>query len=494
MKRIICILLTVAMCFAMSITATAITNEISFPMTTNTGFVSFNNTTAVNTNLTPSIPANDSIVIKAGSDAYTITKVSLFVEGERYNYCEKVRYDFDNYIDANCTQKAVSKVGQYWKLDLYTNIAYAGGFLVDNFDKIYSITLVTEAYCKTDEEKVYNDFGNATKIYDVGRIFTIIANFTGNAELTNIISDIVSTASDLNFTSKEIYLDYPFLPETDRDKDGIISRAEVDRLSYSKLGEGKGVAGFEGLASQVAAFFNKQNNGKITFKLTTAPSTIVSDWNNGGIPAYSTDVFASNVTNTDNLIGLFFNYETTGSLVSASKIGADGTITFDISNVLNDMGGNTLATLKSVYYGMIGGINYTGFTTKGIKVESVILSYDGEATDEVETVIIVEDENKDGEIEAEIPVEAEDEDDEEEVVVPDEDDEEVEPVEEVVITDDETDDATIIDERTVVEEEPIIEEIVEDIDSENPHTGVALVVMPTLILGIGALALSRKRK
>ena len=243
----------------------------------------------------------------------------------------------------------------------------------------------------------------------------------------------------------------------------------------------------------MAAFFNKQTNGKIVFKLTTAPSTIVSKWDNGGIPAYTTGVFTSNVANTDNLIGLFFDYETTGSLVSASKISADGTITFDISNVLNDMGGNTLATLDSIYYGMIGGIDYIGFATKGIKVESITLSYEGETAGEVETVIIVEDENKDGEIEAEIPVEAEDEDDEEEVVVPDEDDEEVEPVEEVVITDDETDDATIIDESTV-EEEPIIEEIVEDIDSENPHTGVSLIVIPTLVIGIGALALSRKRK
>lgn len=155
------------------------------------------------------------------------------------------------------------------------------------------------------------------------------------------------------------------------------------------------------------------------------------------------------------------------------------------------MGGNTLATLKSVYYGMIGGINYTGFTTKGIKVESVTLSYEGEAAEEVETVIIVEDENKDGEIEAEIPVEAEDEDDEEEVVVSDEDDEEVEPVEEVVITDDETDDATIIDERTVISEE---ETLVEIDDAENPHTGVSLIIIPTLVIGIGALALSRKRK
>ena len=213
MKRIVCILLAVAMCFAMSTTVAAITNEISFPMTTNTGFISFNNTTAVNTNLIPAIPANDSIVIKAGSDAYTVTKVSLVVDGERYNYREKAKYDFDNYIDANCTQKAILKVGQYWKLNLYTNIAYAGGFLVDSFDKIYGITLVTEAYCKTDEEKVYNDFGNAVKIYDVGRIFTIIANFTGNAELTSIISDMVSIASDLNFVSKEIYFDYPFLSE-----------------------------------------------------------------------------------------------------------------------------------------------------------------------------------------------------------------------------------------------------------------------------------------
>lgn len=492
-RSIVCILLSITMCFAMSVTVLAKYNEISFPMVLNTGFVGFENMTTASTNFASSIPIDDSIILRTNGNELTVTKVALLVEGERHsrNYSEKVEYNFLNYTDANCTQTATAE-GKYWKLDLFANTTYSGGFLVSSFTRIDSITLATEAYCKTEDEKFYNSFGNTNQIYPTGRVFTVISDFTSSTELTNIISELASTATDYTFTYKEVYLDYPILVTTDQNNDGIVSCTEIERLSYSELGEGKGVKGFEGLASQVAAFFNKQTNGKITFKLTTAPSTIVSDWNNGGIPAYSNGIFASSV-NADNLIGLFFNYENTGSLVSASKINADGTITFDISNVLTDIGGNTLSTLKSVYYGMIGGINYTGFTTKGIKVESVILSYDGETTDEVETVIIVEDESKDGEIGVETPVEAEDEDDEEEVVVPDEDDEEVEPVEEVVITDDETDDATIIDERTV-EEEPIIEEIVEDIDSENPHTGVALVVMPTLILGIGALALSRKRK
>lgn len=334
-KNIVCILLSITMCFTASVVVSAEYNEISFPMVLNTGFIGFENIATASTNFVPSIPIDDSIILRTNANELTVTKVALIVEGERHsrNYSEKVEYNFVNYTDANCTQNATTE-GKYWKLDLFANTTYSGGFLVSSFTRIDNITLATEAYCKTEDEKFYSGFGNTNQTYSTGRVFTVISDFASSTELTNIISELASTATDYKFTYKEVYLDYPVLATTDRDNDGIISRTEVERLSYSELGEGKGIKGFEGLSSQVAAFFNKQTNGKIAFKLTTAPSTIVSDWNNGGIPAYSTGVFASNVANTDNLIGLFFNYETTGSLVSASKIGADGTITFDISNVL----------------------------------------------------------------------------------------------------------------------------------------------------------------
>lgn len=480
------------MYFTMSVAVLADHNEVSFPMALNTGFVGFENVATASTNFTPSLPINDSIILKANGNELTVTKVVLIVEGERHsrNYSEKVEYNFANYMDANCTQNATTE-GKYWKLDLFANTTYSGGFLVSSFTRIDSITLATEAYCKTEDEKFYNSFGNTNQTYSTGRVFTVISDFTSSTEITNVISELASTATDYKFTYKEVYLDYPVLVTTDRNNDGIVSCTEVERLSYSELGEGKGVKGFEGLASQVAAFFNKQTNGKITFKLTTAPSTIVSDWNNGGIPAYSTGVFTSNVANTDNLIGLFFNYETTGSLVSASKISADGTIAFDISNVLNDMGGNTLATLKSVYYGLAGGINYSVPPVKGIKVESVVLSYESDTEDTAETIIAVEDEDEDDE--SEIPIEAADEDDEEEIIV---DDEDIEPAEEIIISDEEPDDAEpfIVDERTIIPEEEEKETLVESDNAENPHTGVSLIVLPTLVIGIGALALSRKRK
>lgn len=480
MKRILYVLLAVVMCFTMAITVSAETNQTSFTLTNNTGFISFENVTTISTNFIPAIPVDDSIVIKTNSDALTVTKVVLIVDGERYgrNYSEKVEYNFTNYTDANCAQKATSG-GRYWKLDLFTNTAYGGGFLVDSFSRIYNITITTEAYCKTDSEQVYYDYGNKVKTYAAGRIFTLVTNFTSNTDITNIIGDLVTNASDFNYTYKEVYFDYPFLSATDRDNDGLISRAEIECLSYSELGTGKGIAGFEGLASQVAAFFNKKDNGKITFKITTAPSIIIADWNNGGVPVYTTGIFnPTTAINTDNLIGLFFNYETTGSLVSASKINGDGTITFDITNVLNDMGGNTLATLRSIYYGLIGGINYSGYPVRGIKVESVILSCDDKVEEEVEAVIPVVDDNESDE---------EIEEDEEEIVVIDEDEDEEEPTVEIV-TDDETDeeDATIVDERTVVE-------AVDDVDDENPRTGVALVIVPAFVAGVAVL-LSRKRK
>lgn len=480
---IVCILLSITMCFTMSVTVLAEYNEVSFPMALNTGFVDFENVTTANTNFVPSIPIDDSIILRTNANELIVTKVALIVEGERHsrNYSEKVEYNFVNYMDANCTQSATTE-GKYWKLDLFANTTYSGGFLVSSFTRIDSVTLATEAYCKTEDEKFYNGFSNTNQTYSTGHVFTVISDFTSSTELTNIIIELASTTTDYKFIYKEVYLDYPVLATTDRNNDGIVSCTEIERLSYSELGEGKGVKGFEGLASQVAAFFNKQNNGKITFKLTTAPSTIISNWNNGGIPAYSNGVFASSV-NADNLIGLFFNYENTGSLVSASKINADGTITFDISNVLTDMGGRTLATLKSVYYGFAGGINY--------KVESIVLSYESDTEEKAETVIIVEDENENKNDEPEIPIETEDENDEEEIVV---DDEYVEPVEEIIISDEETDDAEpfIVDERTVIQEEK--ETLVEIDDTENPHTGVSLIVIPTLVIGIGALALSRKRK
>lgn len=483
MKKIFCLFLVSILCVAMSVTTSARLNELYFPMTSNTGFISLNNTTSYSTILTPSIPANDSIVVKASGSDYTVTKVALIVEGERYNYIEKVEYQFDNYTDAECTQKAVS-IGDYWKLDIFTGVAYAGGFLVDSFTKIHSITLVVDAYYKTEDEWIYNDFGVNTNIYPVGKIFTVVTNFTYGTDITNIISDILTSATDFKYVSKEVYFDFPLIPVTDHNADGFISRNEIECLSYSELGHGKGMKGFEGLASQVAAFFNKQTNGKIIFRLKSASPAINSNWSRGGIQDYTSGALYSSGTNS--LFGLFFNYESTGSLVSASTISGDGTITFDISNVLSDIGGYTSSTLRSIYYGFDGGADYA----QGIKIESVILSCDvSSPVDETKEQIIVATEETSQQNDTEnavVEVVPDEEEDEEEVEPEDPDD---------IITDDEQNEPPIEDDTEIIEEpdEEIIDYASADDVGLNPHTGVSLVLAPVCALGISIL-LSKKRR
>ena len=472
MKRILYILLAVVMCLTMSVTAAAETK--SFPMTINTGVITFGNSTTINANFAPAIPADDSIVIKINSEALIATKVTLVVEGERYtHYIDKVTYDFTNYTDADCTEKATSG-GLYWKLGLFADAAYTGDFLVSSFSKIYSITLVTEGYAETDDEQIYNAMGVTTKVYPLDPIFTTVKDFANDTEITEIISQLAATAKDFTYTDKEIRFDYPFLPVTDRDNDGTISRTEVIKLSYSQLGEGKGIPGFEGLASQVANFFNKQTNGKITFIVTTAPAEIVSTWNKGGVPAYYTGIFEATAPIAENnLVGLFFNYDNTGSLVASSKLEADGTITFDISQALTDIGGNTLATLENIYYGLVGGINYDGIPVKGIKVEQVILSYEDEDGEEVETTI---------------PVITDD----------DEIEDEIDPDVDIIVIPEETTVTTTTEADIVLEEDPV-EEVITNAgksvegEDENPRTGVALAIIPSLIAGV-AIFTTKKRK
>ncbi|MBP3855172.1 MAG: hypothetical protein IK990_06110, partial [Ruminiclostridium sp.] len=68
---------------------------------------------------------------------------------------------------------------------------------------------------------------------------------------------------------------------------------------------------FAGLASQAADFFNKRDNGKITFKFTAAAKS-GSTWVNGGVP--STEVGLKSALAGTNF-GMFWNYNTsTGQL------------------------------------------------------------------------------------------------------------------------------------------------------------------------------------
>lgn len=474
MKKIVSMLIAGLISVCMTVSASAET--ISFPMTINTGIIYLENKTSVNTNFIPEIQADDSITIKTNSEIAVITKVALVVEGERYSrpYVDKAEYCFTNFADANCTD-AVNFGGAYWKLGLFDNRARANEFLVSSFSKIYNLTIITEGYVETDDEKIYYSFGTSTKSLATNSIFTIVDDFVYFNELTDNITDLINCVNGLNYANKEVICDYPFLMNTDENNDGNISRTEVYRLSYSELGEGKGMVGFEGLASQVSEFFNRKTNGKITFKITTEPALISTTWNSGGIPAYYNGVLAQKTTIPNDIIALFFSYESTGSLVVTSKIDDGGYVTFDISDILKMVDGNTIASFKSIYYALIGGTVYDGYLCKGLKIEKVILSYEDET-------------------DITIPIEIHDEPDTDIDII----DEPVEEITKAPVPD------TVITEPVIEEvSEPVIS-ISEDttqvavindiIVDENPHTGAGLAVIPTIISGVVLISVRRRRK
>ena len=153
--------------------------------------------------------------------------------------------------------------------------------------------------------------------------------------------------------------------------------------SYDDKGLGTNPNEFAGLSSQVADFFNKQTNGTITFKFTTAAAASGTQWVTGGIP--STQVGLKNALGdaTANDFALFFNYQSTGSLQAVASIDADaGEVTFDISDVLDQLGGQTKGVIENVYFGLAKGVKYEDKTVDGLKVETVTLAYDEDDADD----------------------------------------------------------------------------------------------------------------
>ena len=482
MKKIISLFLAAIMCIGFSVVAAAEEKVITFPMMTTTGTITFKNAPKASTNFVPALTANDSIILKENPILPDITSVTLKIEGEKHgiSYINNADYAFVNYLDEACTNRAIKNGdGLYWKLNLNAVTAFNDEFLVTSFTHIYSVGIVVTGYFETEDEKVYNEWGVTQLATENVSAFTVVKPFTVNTDLTNLVTDLVTGIRSLNYDSKFVRYDYPFIPATDVNFDGIVARNEVDELSYSAYGHGWGIRGFEGLASQIVQFFNHKTNGTITFRVTTAPSVTGTIWYNNGIPSTQTGLITG--ANYNNIMGLFFNYDSTGSLVATSQIAADGTITFDISNVLDDIGGNT-ATLRNIYYGLIGGIGYTTEQIKGVKIDQVVLSYKDEepaviepvvTTAETTTVITAEEEPE----EEEIPIDEEDEDD---VIIVDEDD------------DDADEDATIIDEDVDNSGETVIDE---DEDA-NPRTGITLAILPMIMAGsvCGAALFVKKRK
>ena len=258
--------------------------------------------------------------------------------------------------------------------------------------------------------------------------------------------------------------------------------------SYLDSGLGDTPKYFGGLASQCADFFNKQTNGKIIFKFTANASS--DTWKNGGVP--STEVGLKNSL-AGTAMALFFNYnQSTGSLISIGEVDAEAaSITFDISNILDDMGGLVKGNISDIYYGLNKGLEYKsdiyGKDKVGYIVESVTLEYDDapaavdattddDAADDDAAVVVADDDDDDDVI-------ADDDDDiaADDDIIEDDDDDDDDAGE--IIEDDDDDDDDVNNDVDYVDAD----------DDANPGTGVGLAVIPAIVAG-AALVVSKKRK
>lgn len=478
MKKFICILLSVIVCFALSITTYAETQTLTFPMATTEGSVIFKGVAGFNCNIEPDVIAEDSIVLKETGEMPKLTNVKLIVTGDKgRSYAEDVEYLFINYYDGLCTERAKDNEGIYWKLNVSKGVAYLGDFLADSYSRIYSIAIEVEGKMTVAEEEKYAKWSNNSAIE--GWTFDVLKAFDYKGYVTDTIETTALSINKFEYVTKSVKFDFPMIYNTDENGDGNITRNEIYCLSRSAFGGGEGIYGFEGLASQAGQFFNKQDNGKITFHVTTAPASYSQLWTAGGIASTQTGLF-NDFRNDGILIGLFFDYDKTGSLVSTATIDEDGNIVFDISDVLNDIGNNSLATIHSIYYGLVGGLTYTNEPIKGLKIDRVTLSYSEEDEEMVDECEIVED------VEEEVVVDVSDEDSEE--------------VEEEIIIEDEVEIVPDVEIEPVVEEPETEIEIVTDANAvtvadedTNPGTGVTMLIIPAVISAIAVLTM-RKRK
>ncbi len=107
MKKIITLFLSVIMCFSLSIIASAETQTLTFPMATTEGSVIFKGVAGFNCNIESDVVAEDSIILKETGEMPKLTSVKLIVTGDKgRSYVENAEYQFINYYDALCTERA----------------------------------------------------------------------------------------------------------------------------------------------------------------------------------------------------------------------------------------------------------------------------------------------------------------------------------------------------------------------------------------------------
>lgn len=258
--------------------------------------------------------------------------------------------------------------------------------------------------------------------------------------------------------------------------------------TYYDSGLGTNPNEFGGLASQVADFFNKQNNGQIEFHFIDPAK--VTTWTSNGIP--STEVGLRTAL-AQTAFALFFNYEeSTGSIQTIGTVDKDAlTVTFDMEDVLADFGGLTKANLHDIYYGCNNGLTYGDpYKKTGYAVDKVTLRYDDApaavdpatdddaAADDDDAAVVVADDDDDDD------VVADDDDDDiaaDDDIIEDDDDDDDDSGE--IIADDDDDDDDVNNDVDYVDAD----------DDANPGTGVGLAVIPAIVAG-AALVVSKKRK
>ena len=283
-------------------------------------------------------------------------------------------------------------------------------------------------------------------------------------------------------------------------KDDINTQTYVDAMTA-----GTGPVGFAGLAGQVAEFFNKQNNGTITFNFTSAAAAGSSGAWNSGIPSTEVGLIGSGAGTVTSNFALFFNYETTtGMMFAPAKADLTaGTVTFDISDYLNQSGTLTMATLHDIYYGLNVGYKKNAWTDAyGMYVTKVDLAYDdapaaadADAAAAADDDAVVADDD-----DAAAVVDADDDDDDDTALIADDDDDDDDD-DATIIADDDDDDTNDDDLAAVITDDDeddtaaagTVDVVTPAAQDSNPATGVGLAVIPAIVAA-AAMAISKKRK
>jgi len=385
--------------------------------------------------------------------------------------------------------------GAVWALPIYAETAPLDGFLPEQFLEITKMELESTATVTTESKDVYADWGVNTWGSWNAATYKILQAIDANNAKSPVYEAVglASSAWGYNYAdAKSTKVVYPLLKLTGTD---TLGRMEIDQLSVSNAwgsdgydgeyddsnqsyeGEdttaGEVKVGFSGLASQIADFFNKQTNGTITFTFTAEGAASGGvEWENGGIPSTQTGIKNVMGAMSENDIALFINYKQTGSLQAVTSLDkAAGSVTFDISDILDSLGGQTMGVIDNVYYGLNKGIAYDDGT--GLYVEKITMAYEEDTAEDIEDEETEEVEDEDD------ADDAEEEEEEEEAEIDDEDDADDAEEEEEEDDDD-------------VQGDVVTTPSTED-DDANPATGVALAVVPALVAAAAAVV-SKKRK